>query len=290
MLLTLANALFPFEFFPPKTDQGVESLFRSLDELTVYRPDYVSVTYGAGGSTRDKTVDMVARMKNETDLEVVSHITCVSQRKDDVQDVLARLDEVGVENVLALRGDPPRGEEKFVPVDGDFVTLPSLIAHIRDSFDFGVGAACFPEKHLDSPDLDSDMHYLKHKVDMGVDFLVTQLFFDNADFFGFKERMEQWGIQVPVIVGVLPILSTSQIRRFAALCGAKIPPKLDAQLERFADDDDAVREIGVDHATMQVEKLWENGVPGIHFYTLNRSYSVSKILDNLSLPADQTVR
>ena len=272
-----------FEFFPPKTDQGEEALFRTIDRLKVYQPDYASVTYGAGGSTRDKTVDIVGRIKRETGLEAMSHLTCVAQTREDVQSVLVRLDELGIENVLGLRGDPPQGEEKFVPTEGGFRYATELIAYIRENFDFGIAGSSFPEGHPDSIDLKTDIFYHKQKVDAGADFLITQLFFDNTDFFDFMERVEQVGIKVPVVAGILPILSTPQIRRFTALCGATIPSALDDQLERFADDDDAVREIGVDWAARQVEELWRSGVAGIHLYTLNRSYSASKILDSLNL-------
>ena len=271
-----------FEFFPPKTDQGVESLFNNLDRLKIYRPDYVSVTYGAGGSTRDRTLDIVTRIKNETDLGVMCHVTCVAQTREDVHKVLVRLEKGGIHNILGLRGDPPRGEEKFVPAEGGFKYASELIGYIRNNFDFGTAGACFPEGHLDSIDLNADMDYLKKKVEAGAEFLISQLFFDNNDFSCFMERVDKWNINVPVVAGILPILSTPQIRRFTALCGAKIPSDLDEKLERFVDDDDAVREIGIEHAARQVEELWSNGVSGIHFYTLNRSHSVSKILDGLN--------
>ena len=270
-----------FEFFPPKTDEGVESLFETIGRLKAYEPSYVSVTYGAGGSTRERTVDIVTRIKAETGLEAMSHMTCVAQTKEDVHRVLVHLEELGIDNVLGLRGDPPRGEAKFVPEEDGFHYAADLIAHVRENFNFGVAGACFPEGHLDSPDLETDIAYLKHKVEAGADFVITQLFYDNSDFFDFMNRVQKVDIRVPVIAGILPILSTSQIRRFTAICGARIPPALDEKLERFADDDDAVRELGIDHAARQVEELWRNGVAGIHFYTLNRSHSVSRILDAL---------
>jgi methylenetetrahydrofolate reductase (NADPH) len=288
-ILSTGKQTISFEFFPPKTDEGLESLFKTIDRLKVYRPDYVSVTYGAGGSTRDRTEDIVIRIKDETGLRVMSHLTCVAQTKEDVHNVLVRLEEVGIENVLGLRGDPPRGEEKFVPAEGGFLYASELIAHIRENFDFGIAGACFPEGHLDSVDLEADIAYLKKKIEAGADFLITQLFFDNRDFFDFMDRAERAGIHLPVIAGILPILSTPQIRRFTALCGAKIPPELDQQLDRFADDDDAVREIGIEHATTQVEELWRSGVAGVHLYTLNRSYSVSRLLDSLDSSRAQTI-
>ena len=271
-----------FEFFPPKTDDGVTSLFKTIHELKVHQPDYVSVTYGAGGSTRARTMELVCRIKEETGLETMSHVTCVAQTKEDVHGILARLEEAGIDNILALGGDPPRGDPQ-VEVDGGFRHAYQLMTHIRKNFDFGVAGSSFPEGHPDSKDLDTDMDYHKKKVESGADFLITQLFFDNRDFFDFMDRVAKAGIDVPILPGILPILSTPQIRRFAALCRAKIPPALDDKLERYAEDDDTVREIGIEHSTTQIEDLWRNGVPGIHLYTLNKSYSTSKILDNLSL-------
>lgn len=271
-----------FEFFPPRTEQGEESIFKSIEQLKVFQPNYVSVTYGAGGSTRDKTLDIVARIKRETDLEVMAHLTCSGQTKEQVHSVLLQLEDMGIENVLALRGDPPKGQDRFVPHEGGFEYASELIKHIRQNFAFCIGGAGFPEGHLESPDLETDTAYLKMKVDSGAEFIITQLFFDNADFMAFMDRADRADISVPVIAGVLPILSTGQIRRFTALCGAKIPPDLDARLERFADDDDAVREIGVEQAAKQVEELWRNGVDGVHFYSLNKSYSVSRSLDTVA--------
>ena len=272
------------EFFPPREEDGIPAVFRAIDRVGAYNPDFISVTYGAGGSTRAFTERITMQVKQETDLEVMAHLTCVAQTRDEVHDVLDRLDQAGVENVIALRGDPPRGQENFVPAEGGFGHATELIDHIRANFDFGLAAACYPEGHTESPDLDSDIHYAREKVDKGADFLITQLFYDNRYFFEFMERAHQAGINVPVIPGVLPILNTAQIRRFTSLCGATIPPDLDAKLDQFAEDDNAVRDLGVEYASRQVEELWENGVPGVHFYVLNRSYSVSRILANLNLP------
>ena len=271
------------EFFPPKTAEGIPGVFRAIDRLKAFRPDFVSVTYGAGGSTRAFTEEITERIKNEGELEVMAHITCVAQTKDAVHSVLERLDNSGVQNIIALRGDPPRGESEFVPAEGGFGHATDLIAHVRSHFSFGIAAACYPEGHSESPDLDTDLAHTKLKIHNGAEYLITQLFYDNDDFFAFMDRAQNAGIDVPIIPGVLPILSTGQIRRFTALCGARIPADLDKQLDKFANDDDAVRELGVEHATNQVSELWAAGVPGIHFYVLNRSYSVSKILTNLSL-------
>ncbi len=271
------------EFFPPREEEGIPAVFRAIDRVSEFNPDFISVTYGAGGSTRSFTERITMQVKQETNLEVMAHLTCVAQTRAEVHGVLERLQESGVENVIALRGDPPRGQENFVPVDGGFSHATELIDHIRDNFDFGLAAACYPEGHTESPDLDTDIRYAREKVERGADFLITQLFYDNRYFYEFMERAEQNGVDVPIIPGVLPILSAAQIRRFTSLCGATIPPELDSKLDRFADDDDAVRELGVEHATRQVEELWANGVPGVHFYVLNRSYSVSRILSNLNL-------
>ena len=272
------------EFFPPREEDGIPAVFRAIDRVGGFNPDFISVTYGAGGSTRDFTERITMQVKQETDLEVMAHLTCVAQTREDVRRVLERLDEAGVENVIALRGDPPRGQENFVPTEGGFQYATELIEHIRANFEFGLAAACYPEGHTESPDLDSDIRYAREKVDKGAEFLITQLFYDNRYFFEFMERAERAGINVPIIPGVLPILNTAQIRRFTSLCGATIPPDLDRKLDEYADDDNAVRELGVEHATRQVQELWDSGVPGVHFYVLNRSYSVSQILCNLNLP------
>jgi len=272
------------EFFPPRTPEGIPGVYRAVERLKTFNPDFVSVTYGAGGSTRAFTEEITAGLKEQHQLEVMAHLTCVGQAKDELDRVLDRLDRSGIDNVIALRGDPPRGQEGFVPVEGGFQHATELIKHIRENYGFGVTAACYPEGHTESSDLATDLNHTRLKVDQGADFLITQLFYDNSDFFKFMERAGKAGIDVPIIPGILPILSTGQIRRFTAMCGAKLPPKLDQQLEKYSDDDNAARELGVEHATQQVRELWDNGVPGVHFYVLNRSYSVSKILENLALP------
>jgi methylenetetrahydrofolate reductase (NADPH) len=271
------------EFFPPRSAEGIPGVFTTIDQLKAYQPDFVSVTYGAGGSTRAFTEEITTGIKNAAKLEVMAHLTCVAQTQEAVHGVLERLDGAGIENVIALRGDAPRGESEFVPAEGGFEHATDLIEHIRSNFQFGIAAACYPEGHTESLDPQSDLEYTKLKIDKGADFLITQLFYDNEDYFRFVDRAQAAGIDVPIIPGVLPILSTGQIRRFTSLCGAKIPPSLDEELDRFIDDDDAVRDLGVEYATNQVKELWDQGVPGIHFYVLNRTYSVSKILGNLKL-------
>ena len=272
------------EFFPPRTEDGIPAVIRAVERLKPYNPDFVSVTYGAGGSTRAFTEQITTEIKDQNDLEVMAHLTCVGQAKEEIHQVLERLDEAGIENVIALRGDPPQGDTEFVPAENGFSHASELIEHIRGNFDFGIAAACYPEGHVESKSLDTDLEYARLKVEKGAEFLITQLFYDNGDFFDFTRRAEKAGIDVPVVPGVLPILNAAQIRRFTSLCGARIPHALDEQLDRYADDDRAVRDLGVEYATRQVEELWASGVPGIHFYVLNRSYSVSRILNNLGLP------
>ena len=271
------------EFFPPREADGIPNVLRAIDRVRAYQPDFVSVTYGAGGSTRAFTEEITMHIKRETGLEVMAHLTCVAQTREDIHGVLERLDENGIENIIALRGDPPQGQPDFVPVTGGFEHATGLIKHIRQNFQFGLAGACYPEGHVESPDIRKDIEYARLKVEEGADFLVTQLFYDNSHFFEFIDRAAKAGINVPIVPGVLPILTTAQIRRFTGLCGATIPAELDRQLEKYAGDDDAVRELGIEYATKQVRELWDSGVPGVHFYVLNRSYSVSKILDNLGI-------
>ena len=273
-----------FEFFPPRNADGIPGVLDTVNELTAYCPDFISVTYGAGGSTRHFTEEITVSAKQSAGVEVMAHLTCAGQTIQELDDVLQRLDDAGIENVIALRGDPPRGEQQFTVTEGGFSHASDLVSHIRANYEFGIAAACYPEGHTEAESLERDLEYAKLKVDKGADFLITQLFFDNADYFAFADRAVASGIDVPVIPGILPVLSAPQIRRFTALCGSKIPTDLDAELDRLADDDAAVRDLGVEYAARQVEELWAAGVPGVHFYVLNRSYSVSRILDHLGIP------
>ena len=273
-----------FEFFPPRQAEGIPAVLETLNELKAYCPDYVSVTYGAGGSTRAFTEEITFEAKRTAGVEVMAHLTCVGQTKEEIHGVLERLDAEGVENIIALRGDPPRGTTEFVPVEGGFDHATDLLQHVKDNFDFGVAAACYPEGHTESVDLDSDLEYVKMKVENGADFLITQLFYDNQYYYDFLERARAFGIDVPIIPGILPVLNSSQVRRFTTLSGSDIPPQLDKLLDKYADNDDSARDMGVEYATAQVRELWDSGVPGVHFYVLNRNYSVSRILDNLKIP------
>jgi len=272
---------FSFEFFPPKDAEGVERLFETIAELRPYEPDYVSVTYGAAGSTQRLTVELVRRIKQEVGIEAMAHLTCVGATRDDLAGVLGELRTGGIENVIALRGDPPRGETTFKPTAGGFAHAAELVALSLARFDFCIAAACYPEKHTEAVDADTDLRHLRAKVDAGVDFLITQLFFDNSDYFRFVERAREAGISVPIVAGIMPITNLSQVKRFTALCGSRIPGPLLAALEACGADADAVRALGVEHATAQCKALLARGAPGIHFYTLNRSLATRHILDRL---------
>ena len=272
---------FSFEFFPPKDQEGVTRLFQTIAELKPYEPAYVSVTYGAGGSTRRLTVELVRRIKREVGIEAMAHLTCVGATKSELEGVVNELVEGSIENVIALRGDPPRGEKTFVPHEGGFAYGAELVRMIRSRFDLCIAAACYPETHTEAVDAETDLRHLKAKVDAGADFLITQLFFDNADYYRFVERARRVGISVPIVAGIMPITNVSQIKRFTATCGARIPSELLGRLETAGEDPDAIRAVGVEHATAQCRDLLERGAPGVHFYTLNRSRATRDILDRL---------
>jgi methylenetetrahydrofolate reductase (NADPH) len=272
---------FSFEFFPPKTEEGERNLETALHELARLGPDFVSVTYGAGGSTREKTVDIVSRIKREHGLEAMAHFTCVNATVDELRSTLDKMREAGIENVLALRGDPPRGEERWTKTDGGLEYSRELIELIRSDYDFAIGAACFPETHIHASSPEDDLRYLKEKVDAGAQFLITQLFFDNAYYYDFVERARAAGIDVPILAGIIPITNVGQVRRMAELTGAAIPEQLRKELEARADDPEATTAFGVAYATLQCSDLLRRGAPGIHFYTLNRSPATRAILSAL---------
>ncbi len=270
-----------FEFFPPTTAIGFWDLYRTVESLKPLDPTYVSVTYGAGGSTRRKTVDLVGRIKNDIKIETMAHLTCVGSTRQDIVAVLEALRAHGIENVLALRGDPPRGEDSFVPTEGGFSYAGELVEFIRDRFDVCIGAACYPETHPECPDPDLDLQNLKRKVDAGVDFLISQLFFDNDHFFAFCDRARKIGIEVPIIAGIMPIQSVKQVKKFTQMCGATIPRDLLDKIEAVEDDPEAVRHVGSYHATEQCNDLIDRGVAGIHFYTLNKSTTTRAIFQQI---------
>jgi methylenetetrahydrofolate reductase (NADPH) len=274
-----------FEFFPPKTDEGDRSLLeKTIPALLQTRPDYCSVTYGAGGSTREKTLKIVDRIQGQHGLTAVAHLTCVSATKEQIGELLTQIRALGVRNLLALRGDPPGGDE-FQVTPGGFEFSSQLVRFIREQGDFSIGVAGFPEGHVACKgDKHTDWQHLKEKVDAGADFILTQLFFDNADFHLFRDHLtSRLGVSVPIVPGVVSILSGTQIKRFTAMCGASIPAALAARLDALGSDDAAVAEFGIEYATRQCEDLLRAGVPGIHFYTLNKAQATVRILKNLGL-------
>src|SRR4051812_21656707 len=274
---------FSFEFFPPKTEDGARNLEDALSALSTLDPTFVSVTYGAGGSPGEKlkTVDIVSRMKQDYGLEAMAHFTCVGATVDELRSTLDLMRERGVENVLALRGDPPQGQDEWTATEGGLRYSRELIELIRDDYDFAIGAACFPEVHIHAESAEADLRYLREKVDAGARFLITQLFFDNVHYYDFVARARETGIDVPIIPGIMPITNYQQIRRITSLCGSAIPAHLIAELDVRADNPQAVSDFGVAWATLQCADLLAHGAPGIHFYTLNRSPATRAILSAL---------
>jgi len=278
---------FSFEFFPPRTDEGERNLGRALAELSRLRPTFVSVTYGAGGSTTEKrkTIDIVRHLKRDYGMEAMAHFTCVGAAVGQLREMLDTMRDAGVENVLALRGDPPPGATEWTATEGGLSFSRELIELIRDEYDFAIGAACFPEVHVHATDAESDLRYLKEKVEAGARFLITQLFFDNQAYYDFVARSRELGIDVPIVPGIMPITDVGQIKRITDMCGSNIPGRLLRELELRGDQPGSVTDLGVAYATLQCADLLANGAPGIHFYTLNRSPATRAILSALRLMA-----
>ncbi len=274
-----------FEFFPPKTDEGDRALLeKQIPALLAARPDFCSVTYGAGGSTREKTLRIVDNIQRQHHLPALAHLTCVNHTRDEVRALLEKIRALNGRNILALRGDPPGGGE-FQPTPGGFEFSAQLVKFIREQGDFSTGVAGFPEGHIACRGGKlEDWRHLQEKVEAGADFVVTQLFFDNADFFEFRDHVAgKLGVQVPLIPGMVAILSAAQITRFTQMCGAKIPPALRKQLDAIGADDEAAMRFGIEYATQQCAELLRAGVPGLHFYTLNKAHSTVAVLKNLGL-------
>lgn len=279
---SFGEPVFSFEFFPPKTDAGVSDLFETIGDLKCLKPSFVSVTYGAGGSTRQKTVELVLRIKREHGIETMPHLTCVGSDRMEIYRILKQLEVAGIENVLALRGDPPKGDAIFNPIPNGFTYAFELAGYIRSEFKFSLGGACYPEGHVECRDLDQDLAHLKAKVDSGLDFIITQLFFENRLYYDFVKRARSVGIQVPIVPGIMPIANVGQVKRFTEMCGASIPGELLSELESVQDQPEWVMQIGIRHATAQCRDLLTQGAPGIHFYTLNKSLATHTILKSLS--------
>ncbi len=277
------KSLISCEFFPPKTDKGEENLWNCLNELRSIEPAYISVTYGAGGTTQDRTKGIVTRIKDETGLSPVAHLTCVGASKNALAELLADYRAAGIENILALRGDAPEGMEHFEAVAGGFSHATDLIAFLRTQGDFSIACATYPEGHPESRGgVADDIRYLKMKQDNGADAAVTQYFFDNDTFFRFRDASEKAGITIPIIPGIMPIGNFDQIVRFSSMCGASIPVWLHEQMAPVQDNLDAVKALGIELATKQCRELLQAGVPGIHFYTLNKSEATIAIRNQLT--------
>jgi methylenetetrahydrofolate reductase (NADPH) len=270
-----------FEFFPPRTPEAEDRLYDTVAKLAPLRPTFVSVTYGAGGTTRRLTRDIAARIKRDSGIEAMAHLTCGGHTAAELAEILDDLVAAGIENILALRGDPPKGTTAFSPVAGGFAHGSELAAFINGRWDVCIVGAAYPEKHLEAPDVATDLRNLKRKVEAGARVLITQLFFEPATYFAFVERARSAGIGVPIVPGIMPITNVSQIERFTLMCGATIPVSLRDLLARVRDDDAAVTAIGIEWARDQCRALLDGGAPGLHFYTLNRSRSTREILELL---------
>lgn len=284
-LFARRKPLFSFEFFPPKTEAGAENLARAIHDLKDLSPDFVSVTYGAGGTTRDRTVDLVTRIQREEGVRAMAHLTAVAASRDEIGALVDRLVEVGIRNLIPLRGDPPAGSDGFQPAPDGFAHASELVRFIRERHGQALclAGAGYPEGHPQSPDLERDMEHLRVKVDAGLDFIITQLFFDNRYYFDFVARARRAGIGIPIIPGIMPITDAAQIERITRMCGATIPPHLLAELDRQRNDPAATMQLGLAQATAQCIGLIAGGAPGIHFYTLNQSPATRMILTALRI-------
>jgi methylenetetrahydrofolate reductase (NADPH) len=272
---------FSVEFFPPKTEESKAQLYETARELAKLEPDFVSVTYGAGGSTRDGTVEITTALKDELGYETMAHLSCVGESAEGLASTLDRIEAAGIENVFALRGDPPRGEGDFVQPAGGLGSAAELAAFVGAGWDFSIGGACFPEVHPEAPDLETDLEYLKTKVDSGARFLITQLFFDNQVYFDFVRAARRRGIEVPILAGVIPVASFAQTKRICDLCDATIPAPLAAAFEAAGGDTEREFELGVAYAAQQCAELLIAGAPGIHFYALNKAPATRAVLGAL---------
>ncbi len=273
--------VYSFEFFPPKNEQGLAKLLETIEYLAELGPDYVSVTYGAGGGTRDLSISVASQVKSRFGLEPMAHLTCVGHDRNAIDDVVQRLMDVGVENILGLRGDPPKNATEFVPTENGFAFANDLIGHVASKYPLCIGGAGYPEGHVENSDKQADLGYAKAKIDAGASFLVTQLFFDNRFYFDYVARARAIGIGVPIVPGIMPVTNVAQLVRFTTMCGASLPSDLMKRLDRFANDDQAVMATGIEWATKQCRELLAGGAPGIHFYTLNKSLSTRVVFGNL---------
>jgi len=274
-----------FEIFPPKSDTGEAQLFAALDALMIFRPSFVSCTYGAGGSTRDTTLELTVRISTAFGVTTAAHRTCVESTKDEIRQWLKKASDLGIDNIVALRGDPPKGQAAFKKPEGGLAYANELVALIRQEFPrFGIAVAGYPETHQEAPSPEVDLANLKRKVEAGADAVITQLFYDNADFLEFRTRYNKAGIVAPLIPGILPVINLGQVQRIATLCGARLPAPFLADLQQYRDDPHAQRDVGVQYAIRQCQALLDAGIPGLHFYVLNKAEAPGRILQALKLP------
>lgn len=272
-----------YEVFPPKLDfeEKKEALLRELEILKDFNPAYVSVTYGAGGSTQDKTFEIIMDIKNRLSLNPMPHFTCVNATKENVLEYLRKLDAEGIKNILALRGDPPNGEKRFIPEEGGFAYANELVEFIKEKMSFSIGVAGYPEVHPEAKSKDDDIMNLKRKIDAGGDAIITQVFYDNQKYFDFVKKVKEVGVDTPIIPGILPITSYSQIERMVSLCGATVPFDLKQELEKNKDNPENIKKIGLEFAVEQCRELLKSGVKGLHFYTLNKAAATKKVLESI---------
>ncbi|ABO50707.1 5,10-methylenetetrahydrofolate reductase [Desulforamulus reducens MI-1] len=275
------NPVISFEIFPPKSTSPVETIYETLEGLIKLEPGFISVTYGAGGSSRDRTKEIAATIKNRYKIEALAHLTCVGQAVNEIDQILNELQEENIENVLALRGDPPADAQNYDFSDSDFKYASDLVRHIKNSSNVCVAAAAYPEGHAHCRRLSDDLNWLKYKVDQGVDFLISQLFFDNRIFYNFLENALRVNIHCPVVAGILPVLNAKQIKRIISLCGASMPAKLLMLVDKYGDNAEDMEKAGIEYASQQVRDLLESGVDGIHLYTMNKPQQVTEILKNV---------
>jgi methylenetetrahydrofolate reductase (NADPH) len=270
-----------FEIFPPKPELPLDTVYSTLEQLRDLKPSFISVTYGAGGSSSSRSIEIVDKVKNYYGMETVAHLTCVGSTRAEIETILSKLQQLGIENILALRGDPPAGETTFVPPADGFGYAKDLITCAKARNFFSIAAAAYPEGHMECQDVDVDIDHLKLKVDQGVDLLVTQLFFDNDYFYAFREKVRNRGINCPISTGIMPVLNVAQIKRITSLCGARIPQKLVRIMEKFGANPADMEKAGIEYASEQIINLIENKVDGIHLYTMNKATQTKKIMANI---------
>lgn len=277
----LGIPIFSFEFFLPKTPEDTAAFRQMAQELKKLRPHFVTLTYGAGGSARERTIEMAGQIQNEMGIKTVAHLTCITHTRAEIEDILKKIRGLGIDTLVALRGDFPKDGSALPENQRDFKHAADLVSFVRQRHAFSVAVAGYPEKHPEAASAEEDLKHLKAKVDAGGDWIVTQLFFDNRFYFDFVKRARRAGLRCPIVPGIMPVTSYAQLQRFTGMCGASLPPELTQRLEPIQNDKEAVVQLGVEHAVRQCRELLDGGAPGIHFYTLNKSHSTATILSRL---------